>query len=250
MSNPQSFSFLKLPPELRNRIYAYTLVTYDKRAFDREEKLILDHPKLSEWERYLQLRKLEDLRCWSPLSTNLSILLTNRQVHDEATKIFYSQNMFLIELDYNEDSCNFGLKWDKDRVFQRLLNDTYVTSFTRIQLRIIISCDYRAFYPYIRDSIQGNIETLALRSPLRELRANYRCHWDGWIGNKSLWHYFHVLDSLKLLRGVAEVYIREFLRDRSEGLQSYIMGKTDITDSEGKDLKYNWGTGKFETIDR
>jgi len=81
------FRFLELPPEIRNKIYSTLLV------FSGVTYLKIDKPTSTTCQfPYLRQIYKEDI----PVSHSaLSILQTNRQIHNEAVGMFYRQNDFV-----------------------------------------------------------------------------------------------------------------------------------------------------------
>lgn len=84
MSNPLNLSFLGLPAEIRNKIYAYALVDY------RREVYLNLKPNLKAGTIQTLDVLLAKLPC--PVLTNL--LHTSRQIYHEALSTFYKDNHF------------------------------------------------------------------------------------------------------------------------------------------------------------
>lgn len=90
------FDFLALPAEVRNKIYSFTLTT-DPSRLDREHEYDCewctwkpDEPQNPVFHGDDQ--KLPGCRCWA--RKGLALLLANRQIHEEAAPIFWSENDF------------------------------------------------------------------------------------------------------------------------------------------------------------
>ncbi|KAE8447761.1 hypothetical protein EG329_010155 [Mollisiaceae sp. DMI_Dod_QoI] len=93
MDKDSSFSFSKLPPEIRNIIYGLL-------------DLKLDSPiKVSSKSSLTKFRSRKRLRCHKT-----SILRVNKQIYNEASPIFYSQNKFLIGNSIDESNGNPSLR--------------------------------------------------------------------------------------------------------------------------------------------
>ncbi|POS71257.1 ribosomal protein L32 [Diaporthe helianthi] len=94
-----SFNILALPGELRNMIYRLALTT-DPPKLEREHKYnciaCTWNPRRTQ-NRMLDKdgQRFEGCRCWA--RSGLSLLLVNRQVHDEGASIFWAENHFTFE---------------------------------------------------------------------------------------------------------------------------------------------------------
>ncbi|KAI9753399.1 MAG: hypothetical protein M1835_000998 [Candelina submexicana] len=77
------FRFEELPAELRNKVYAYSLVTGEENPL-----------------RYKYVRRTKS-RTWKSLKNykraSIGLLGVSKQIHAEATKIFYDRNQFLFD---------------------------------------------------------------------------------------------------------------------------------------------------------
>ncbi|KAK6501673.1 hypothetical protein TWF481_009502 [Arthrobotrys musiformis] len=87
-----AFPFLALPREIRDEVYKYFVL------FDT------DPPPLPSAERHLYWESL------NPVSLDLSILRVNKQIHEEAARILYSQNVFTIKITVHGVPAHLALK--------------------------------------------------------------------------------------------------------------------------------------------
>ncbi|EGX45727.1 hypothetical protein AOL_s00140g43 [Orbilia oligospora ATCC 24927] len=125
---PSSFRFLDLPPEIRNEIYAYVLTNisipscgnrfrgpgmqhwrYPEQDADTPRPISLNpsfanRPRTDEDSTNPRLFELLS-RCMIYVGdvsgipqTKLALLRVNRQIHDEAARVFYGGNVFKIEV--------------------------------------------------------------------------------------------------------------------------------------------------------
>ncbi|KAF3318658.1 hypothetical protein TWF173_006674 [Orbilia oligospora] len=125
---PSSFRFLDLPPEIRNEIYAYVLTNisipscgnrfrgpgmqhwrYPEQDADTPRPISLNpsfanRPRTDEDSTNPRLFELLN-RCMIYVGdisgipqTKLALLRVNRQIHDEAARVFYGGNVFKIEV--------------------------------------------------------------------------------------------------------------------------------------------------------
>ncbi|KAK6529605.1 hypothetical protein TWF281_008774, partial [Arthrobotrys megalospora] len=79
--------FLTLPRELRDQIYTYLLVSPPRLSRNRKYKSYTDQFQT------LELSSTYKIRC-----RNLSLFRVNRQIHDEASEIFYKKNIWPIRI--------------------------------------------------------------------------------------------------------------------------------------------------------
>ncbi|KAK6334736.1 hypothetical protein TWF718_010184 [Orbilia javanica] len=94
-AGPKPFPFLSLPREIRDEIYTHLLV-FDSEPLPLESTEAFGKPTqayspFGEWRRRVS-------PIFERVSTNLSILRVNRQIHNEASEIFYGRNIFPIRI--------------------------------------------------------------------------------------------------------------------------------------------------------
>ncbi len=78
------FPFEKLPAELRNKIYAYSLVTGE------DEPLRYKYARRNESRQWKRLKNCK--------RANVGLIGVSKEINAEATKVFYSGNKFLLEM--------------------------------------------------------------------------------------------------------------------------------------------------------
>ncbi|KAK6529138.1 hypothetical protein TWF694_004351 [Orbilia ellipsospora] len=99
-STPSSvFPFLSLPREIRDEIYSYLLI-FPSNAISFSVVEALYNENLMHAQRLEWLSAIRPIRD-RPRGTDVTIFRVNKQVHDEASEVFYSKNTFPIEIFIN-----------------------------------------------------------------------------------------------------------------------------------------------------
>lgn len=207
------FPFLKLPPEIRNTVYALLLVfpgaTYPK--VDTPTSIACQLPYLRDFYK-------DDVPV--PHSA-LSILQTNRQIHNEAVGMFYRQNDLVFS--YPAHLQDFVQSLERDRL----------ESVSNVTL----------FY---KNHNEGGISTMATTLKLiRRLRGLKKFHlllehhlvaspaWSPQTKERCVSR-VHGIAILFTLRGIADIRVRDLdLEDRMNKVGSY--KNRDVNDTV-KDL--------------
>jgi hypothetical protein len=207
------FPFLKLPPEVRNALYALLLVfpgvTYPK----------VDKPTSATCQ-FSHLRDVERDKIPIPHSA-LSILQTNRQIHNEAVGMFYRQNDLVFS--YPAHLQDFVQSLERDRL----------ESVSNVTL-------------FHKNHNEGGISTMATTLKLiRRLRGLKKFHlllehqlvasppWSSHTKERCVSR-VHGIALLFTFRGIADIKVRDLdLEDRMHKVGSY--KSRDVNDTV-KDL--------------
>jgi hypothetical protein len=195
------FPFLKLPPEVRNAIYALLLV-FPGVTYPKVEK------PTSTTCQFAHLRDVDREKIPVPRSA-LSILETNRQVHNEAVGMFYRQNDLVFS-------------------YPSHLQD-FVQSLERERLESVSSLTL-----FHKNHDEGGFSTMATTLKLiRRLRGLKKFHlllehqliashpWSGHTKERCVSR-VHGIAILFTLRGIADIKVRDLdLEDRMNKVGSY-----------------------------
>jgi len=167
MDNSQTSPLLRLPPELRNRIYDLTLISEDNVLIARHVHIL----------RYRHMKQ-SDPDHWGPPS----LLGACRQIRAEALKIYYRQNTFQVLCEGHPN----------DRLLSLLPWLQNIPSAARDELRSVRMEDVDGYVCTLAELLIHNtlLSLSAAGCPLQEGALMIDCYLMYSVGDRKIWKHF------------------------------------------------------------
>ena len=153
----QPFNFLRLPPELRNRVYGLLLTTFDPIELTRARQTTAKRT-----DDFAKCKTAKARRSFK--SIFLEILQTSKQVHQEATTILYGMNVFKFRSDHKA-----GYRDPKN-----MLSEKYLSLLKRVKVSVISREAENGQDQWVADLLNSTFSKEKTRLEMFELT------WYGW----------------------------------------------------------------------